>query len=228
MLLEGLQECCGGCFSILVPKSLAGDMSLLLISISFPPHSSSSPWGDIVPVQGNVPELPPSLHPTTWPLLTAPHDLVRLVTMGFAVGTPTPNIFPTPPGSSPSSQCCVQGVPHPKIFRINSKPMICPNPPWLPLFPGVLPSKASFSMHSILVNHFLRGAWYPKGGAGEIAFHTIPVIRKAGGNVFGKAPVQRILLDPQGRACGEPWPGTGHGAAPQSGVSFTSTSFFPL
>ncbi|XP_068891429.1 all-trans-retinol 13,14-reductase [Aphelocoma coerulescens] len=72
------------------------------------------------------------------------------------------------------------------------------------IFPtyGVLPSKASFSMHSILVNHFLHGAWYPKGGAGEIAFHIIPVIRKAGGNVFGKAPVQRILLDPQGRACG--------------------------
>ncbi|NXG14407.1 RETST reductase, partial [Grallaria varia] len=72
------------------------------------------------------------------------------------------------------------------------------------IFPtyGVIPSKASFSMHSILVNHFLRGAWYPKGGSGEIVFHTISVIRKAGGNVFGKAPVQRILLDSQGRARG--------------------------
>ncbi|NWV29328.1 RETST reductase, partial [Origma solitaria] len=72
------------------------------------------------------------------------------------------------------------------------------------IFPtyGVLPSKASFSMHGILVNHFLRGAWYPKGGSGEIVFHTISVIRKSGGNVFGKAPVQRILLDPQGRAYG--------------------------
>ncbi|NWS27194.1 RETST reductase, partial [Polioptila caerulea] len=72
------------------------------------------------------------------------------------------------------------------------------------IFPtyGVLPSEASFSMHSILVNHFLNGAWYPKGGGQEIAFHTIPVIRKAGGNVFGKAPVHRILLDAQGRACG--------------------------
>ncbi|XP_063276689.1 all-trans-retinol 13,14-reductase [Prinia subflava] len=67
---------------------------------------------------------------------------------------------------------------------------------------GALPSNSSFSMHSILVNHFLPGAWYPKGGAGEIVFHTISVIRKAGGNVFGKAPVQRILLDAQGRACG--------------------------
>ncbi|NXF78903.1 RETST reductase, partial [Sclerurus mexicanus] len=72
------------------------------------------------------------------------------------------------------------------------------------IFPtyGVIPSKTSFSMHSILVNHFLRGAWYPKGGSGEIAFHTILVIRKAGGNVFGKAPVEKILLDPKGRACG--------------------------
>ncbi|NXI53314.1 RETST reductase, partial [Chloroceryle aenea] len=72
------------------------------------------------------------------------------------------------------------------------------------IFPtyGVVPSKASFSMHSILVSHFLHGAWYPKGGSGEIAFHTIPVIRKTGGNVLGKALVQRILLDSQGKACG--------------------------
>ncbi|KAM6369617.1 LOW QUALITY PROTEIN: all-trans-retinol 13,14-reductase [Pluvialis apricaria] len=72
------------------------------------------------------------------------------------------------------------------------------------IFPtyGVVPSKASFSMHSILVNHFLHGAWYPKGGAGEIVFHTVPVIRKTGGNVLGKAPVQSILLDSQGKACG--------------------------
>uniref|UniRef100_A0A8C3LVG3 All-trans-retinol 13,14-reductase n=1 Tax=Chrysolophus pictus TaxID=9089 RepID=A0A8C3LVG3_CHRPC len=72
------------------------------------------------------------------------------------------------------------------------------------IFPtyGVLPSKASFSLHSILVQHYLRGAWYPKGGSGEIVFHTIPIIQKAGGNVLGRAPVQSILLDSQGKACG--------------------------
>ncbi|XP_063997247.1 all-trans-retinol 13,14-reductase isoform X2 [Pogoniulus pusillus] len=72
------------------------------------------------------------------------------------------------------------------------------------LFPtyGVVPSKASFTMHGILVNHFLDGAWYPRGGSGEIAFHLIPVIRKSGGNVLGRAPVEKILLDSQGRACG--------------------------
>lgn len=73
-----------------------------------------------------------------------------------------------------------------------------------------MPSKASFSMHSILVNHFLQGAWYPKGGPAEIAFHTIPVIRKAGGNVLGRALVEKILLDSQGKACGERWQGVGH------------------
>lgn len=72
------------------------------------------------------------------------------------------------------------------------------------IFPtyGVLPSKASFSLHSILVQHYLWGAWYPKGGSGEIVFRTIPIIQKAGGNVLGRAPVQSILLDSRGRACG--------------------------
>ncbi|NXJ86575.1 RETST reductase, partial [Trogon melanurus] len=72
------------------------------------------------------------------------------------------------------------------------------------LFPtyGVAPAKASFTMHGILLNHFLHGAWYPKGGACEIPFHLVPVIRKAGGDVLGKAPVEKILLDSQGKACG--------------------------
>ncbi|NXD18227.1 RETST reductase, partial [Nothocercus nigrocapillus] len=72
------------------------------------------------------------------------------------------------------------------------------------IFPtyGALPSCASFSLHGILVNHFLGGAWYPRGGAGEIAFHTIGVIQRAGGAVLGRAPVSRILLDGRGRACG--------------------------
>ncbi|XP_068776646.1 all-trans-retinol 13,14-reductase [Struthio camelus] len=72
------------------------------------------------------------------------------------------------------------------------------------IFPtyGTLPSRVSFSLHAVLLDHFLGGAWYPKGGASEIAFHTIAVIRKAGGNVLGRAPVSRILLDAEGKACG--------------------------
>ncbi|XP_004612141.2 all-trans-retinol 13,14-reductase [Sorex araneus] len=67
---------------------------------------------------------------------------------------------------------------------------------------GVTPSHASFSMHALLVNHYLEGAFYPRGGSSEIAFHTIPVIQRAGGAVLTKAPVQKVLLDSAGRACG--------------------------
>ncbi|KAM9165006.1 all-trans-retinol 13,14-reductase isoform 2-T2 [Pangshura tecta] len=72
------------------------------------------------------------------------------------------------------------------------------------IFPtyGVLPASASFSLHAILVNHYMKGGWYPRGGPSEIAFHTIPVIKQAGGAVLTKAPVQSILLNADGKACG--------------------------
>uniref|UniRef100_A0A8D0BB32 All-trans-retinol 13,14-reductase n=1 Tax=Salvator merianae TaxID=96440 RepID=A0A8D0BB32_SALMN len=40
------------------------------------------------------------------------------------------------------------------------------------------------------------------GGASEIAFHSIPIIERAGGAVLTKAPVRSILVNSQGRACG--------------------------
>ncbi|XP_047637599.1 all-trans-retinol 13,14-reductase [Phacochoerus africanus] len=72
------------------------------------------------------------------------------------------------------------------------------------IFPtyGVTPSHSTFAMHALLVDHYLKGAFYPKGGTSEIAFHTIPVIQRAGGTVLTRAPVQSILLDSAGKACG--------------------------
>ncbi|XP_056309997.1 putative all-trans-retinol 13,14-reductase-like [Danio aesculapii] len=67
---------------------------------------------------------------------------------------------------------------------------------------GNIPKEASFSMHSILVCHFMNGAWYPKGGASEIAYHMIPIIEKAGGAVLVRAPVNRILLNDAKEAIG--------------------------
>lgn len=58
-------------------------------------------------------------------------------------------------------------------------------------------------MHSLLVTHYLNGAWYPKGGASEIAYHMIPIIEKAGGAVLVRAPVNRILFNEANEACGE-------------------------
>lgn len=67
---------------------------------------------------------------------------------------------------------------------------------------GKIPKDASFSMHSLIVCHYLNGAWYPKGGASEIAFHMIPIIEKAGGAVLVRAPVNRILLNDAKEAIG--------------------------
>ncbi|XP_054433613.1 all-trans-retinol 13,14-reductase [Pteronotus mesoamericanus] len=67
---------------------------------------------------------------------------------------------------------------------------------------GVTPSHTTFSMHALLINHYMKGAFYPRGGSSEIAFHTIPVIERAGGAVLTRAPVQSVLLDSAGKACG--------------------------
>uniref|UniRef100_A0A7N6AWX8 All-trans-retinol 13,14-reductase n=1 Tax=Anabas testudineus TaxID=64144 RepID=A0A7N6AWX8_ANATE len=67
---------------------------------------------------------------------------------------------------------------------------------------GNAPKDTSFAMHSLLVTHFLNGAWYPKGGASEIAYHMIPIIEKAGGAVLVRAPVNRILFNEAKEACG--------------------------
>uniref|UniRef100_A0ACB8EYW2 Uncharacterized protein n=1 Tax=Sphaerodactylus townsendi TaxID=933632 RepID=A0ACB8EYW2_9SAUR len=72
------------------------------------------------------------------------------------------------------------------------------------IFPtyGVIPTESSFPLHALIYNHYLKGGWYPQGGASEIAFHSIPIIERAGGAVLTKAPVQSILVNSQGKACG--------------------------
>lgn len=70
------------------------------------------------------------------------------------------------------------------------------------VFVGNPPKEASFSMHSLLMCHYLSGAWYPKGGASQIAYNMIPIIEKAGGAVLVRAPVNRILLNAASEAIG--------------------------
>lgn len=71
------------------------------------------------------------------------------------------------------------------------------------LFLGVPPKESSFLINALLLHHYKRGAYYPRGGASEFAFHIIPVIQQAGGKVLVRAPVNRILLDKQGKTCGK-------------------------
>ncbi|NWI12065.1 RETST reductase, partial [Crypturellus soui] len=70
------------------------------------------------------------------------------------------------------------------------------------LFYGTAPRDSSFLINVLMVHHYQRGAWYPRGGASEIAFHAVPVIARAGGAVLVRAPVTRILVSPDGAAAG--------------------------
>nr|XP_020505268.1 all-trans-retinol 13,14-reductase-like [Labrus bergylta]XP_029136200.1 all-trans-retinol 13,14-reductase-like [Labrus bergylta] len=70
------------------------------------------------------------------------------------------------------------------------------------LFYGVPPKESSFLINALLLHHYKRGAYYPRGGASEFAFHMIPVIQQAGGTVLVRAPVQRVLLNQQGKVYG--------------------------
>lgn len=60
---------------------------------------------------------------------------------------------------------------------------------------GLPPSRSSFGIHSIVVNHYLRGAWYPVGGGGAIAKALIPTIERSGGSVMTRHKVTEIILD---------------------------------
>ncbi|XP_068161650.1 inactive all-trans-retinol 13,14-reductase [Antennarius striatus] len=70
------------------------------------------------------------------------------------------------------------------------------------LFYGVPPNDSSVLINALLIHHYKRGAYYPKGGASEIAFHIIRTIQKYGGNCLVRAPVSQILVNQKGAAYG--------------------------
>ncbi|XP_061612908.1 inactive all-trans-retinol 13,14-reductase [Phyllopteryx taeniolatus] len=70
------------------------------------------------------------------------------------------------------------------------------------LFYGVPPKDSSVLINALLVHHYKRGAYYPRGGASEIAFNIIRTLQKYGGNCLVRAPVSQILVDDKGAAYG--------------------------
>lgn len=60
---------------------------------------------------------------------------------------------------------------------------------------GLPPSRSSFYMHALLANHYMEGAGYPVGGAGQIAETVVPVIESAGGQALFMAEVKKILVE---------------------------------
>jgi all-trans-retinol 13,14-reductase len=66
---------------------------------------------------------------------------------------------------------------------------------------GLPPGRSAFVTHAVIATHYLNGAWYPVGGAGEIAKAADSVIRAAGGELLPSHEVTKILLE-GGKAVG--------------------------
>lgn len=66
---------------------------------------------------------------------------------------------------------------------------------------GLRPGESAFGIHALIVDHYLRGGWYPVGGGGAIARSLRPTIEGTGGEVRAHARVRRILVE-HGRAVG--------------------------
>lgn len=66
---------------------------------------------------------------------------------------------------------------------------------------GLPPAQSSFAIHAVIVQHYFDGAWYPVGGASEIAAGARRVIENAGGRCLVNQAVTEIVLE-DGRAVG--------------------------
>eukprot|EP01083_Nonionella_stella_P286478 975109_1 len=59
----------------------------------------------------------------------------------------------------------------------------------------LIPSKASWWVVAAMMNYYIDGAYYPKGGSNNIPLSIIPVITNVGGNVLCRAKVKQILIN---------------------------------
>lgn len=59
---------------------------------------------------------------------------------------------------------------------------------------GKCPSQESFFIHASVVNHYLNGAWYPRGGSAVLAEQIIPTIERNGGAVLVRKAVKQIIF----------------------------------
>jgi len=66
---------------------------------------------------------------------------------------------------------------------------------------GLPPSRASWAIHAMVVEHYMDGAGYPVGGSASLAASITPVITGAGGRVVTRAEVREVLVE-GGRAVG--------------------------
>lgn len=71
---------------------------------------------------------------------------------------------------------------------------------WSGLYAGG-PKQTAVAMHAAIIDHYMRGAYYPEGGGQMLPARLIQVIEAFGGEVRTLTPVQRIVVE-EGRATG--------------------------
>jgi all-trans-retinol 13,14-reductase len=59
---------------------------------------------------------------------------------------------------------------------------------------GITPKRSSFAMHSLMVQHFMYGAYYPVGTAATIAPAMLATVAGAGGWTAVRRPVEAIVV----------------------------------
>lgn len=66
---------------------------------------------------------------------------------------------------------------------------------------GLPPRQSAFVGHALLAQHYMKGAYYPIGGAATIADSVIPIVESRGGAARARCAVEEILVE-NGRAVG--------------------------
>jgi phytoene dehydrogenase-like protein len=66
---------------------------------------------------------------------------------------------------------------------------------------GTPPSRAPVLLHAALMDHYLKGAYYPSGGGQVFPGHLVDVVRSHGGEVRTRVRVERIIVE-DGRVAG--------------------------
>jgi phytoene dehydrogenase-like protein len=60
---------------------------------------------------------------------------------------------------------------------------------------GLPPSLAPAPVHAAVTNHYFDGAYYPRGGGFAIPRAFVRALKRAGGELFLKTPIDRLLLE---------------------------------
>jgi len=66
---------------------------------------------------------------------------------------------------------------------------------------GLPPQDSSFAIHALVIQNYLKGAYFPVGGSEQLAKTIVPVITKNGGDCLTNHTVKEIIIE-NGKAIG--------------------------